>query len=106
MIVSFRRDKEQRIHDHRDLLLAIDKAQPMPDQLGSEFIQAVEYRTEEILLNDMVWIYDEFWECIKQWLVAGFLVEPEDGKRYLYAQTDHGRIVLDEQSYRLKRLVF
>lgn len=47
---------EQHSHDMLDMLLAIDEAQPVREQLGREFILAEEVFVSELKIGDIVWI--------------------------------------------------
>ena len=103
---EFSHKEEQKDHDFKKMLLQIDDAQPFRDQLGTEFLNADECKTEDIQMDDLVWMLDDYYETYKRWLVAGFAVEPELGKKLPYVQTDHGKVLLTDPSYKLKRPKF
>ena len=86
---QFMQKEEQKSHSFLEMLLLIDAAQPLRDQLGPEFLKA-----------------DEYYETYKRWLVAGFAVEPVSGRMLPYVQSDHGDLFLTDPSYKLKRPKF
>ena len=103
---QFMQKEEQKNHGFLEMLLLIDAAQPLRDQLGPEFLKADEYLTEDLRMDDLVWVFDEYYETYKRWLVAGFAVEPVSGRMLPYVQSDHGDLFLTDPSYKLKRPKF
>lgn len=47
---------EQNVYDMTEMLLAIDEAQPVKEQLGKEFILAEEVPVSELKVGDVVWM--------------------------------------------------
>ena len=62
---------EQDSYDITSMLLEIDKAQPVSEQLGKEFLTAKEINTEDVKIGDMVFVpqYDGKWKKME---VLGF----------------------------------
>lgn len=63
--------EEQNEYDMIDMLLEIDKAQPVKERLGADFILAKEVKTSELKIGDIV--YFEGFECnYSQHRIVGF----------------------------------
>ncbi|MEL3959360.1 hypothetical protein NST17_19595 [Caldifermentibacillus hisashii] len=62
--------REQRTYDLQEMLIEIDKAQPVKQQLG-EYLESEEVPTSTLKVNDMVYLMDHTGE-VKKYTVAGF----------------------------------
>ena len=62
---------EQHSHDMTDMLIAIDKAQPVKEQLGEEFFSTKEVSVEDLKLGDEVYVFDTIYNKYEKYTVIG-----------------------------------
>lgn len=64
--------EEQSCYNLTDMLLVIDEAQPVKEQLGKEFILAEEVPVSELKVGDVVFLYDTIYGKYEKHTVLGF----------------------------------
>lgn len=87
--------EEQYNYDLTGMLLEIDKAQPVREQLGNDFISAPEVPVSELQIGDIVWmqIYES---VLEKHTVLGF---NEDGKPYVDLYDNNGDYTWNPNNY-------
>ena len=63
--------REQRIYNLSEMLLSIDQAQPIKEQLGEKFLTAPTVPTSEIKVGDKVFVRDEIDNTMHEYEVVG-----------------------------------
>ena len=63
---------EQNSYDLFDMLIDIDKAQPVSEQLGADFIMAPEVPSRKLQIGDVVYIQEGYDDKYAKHIVVGF----------------------------------
>lgn len=71
---------EQNVHDMTTMLLAIDEAQPVKEQLGKDFILAAEIPVSELKVGDEVWLHNDY-DGYEKFEVLGFGIDEVNNGR-------------------------